>query len=117
MTEAGQLDRRVTFRQKALVGASRTGDWEDVLSRDARIQPKLGGEAVQAERMAGRQPVIITVRRDSLTKTIDNSWSAKDARDAGVYFDIQSKIVTEDLAWVEFLAVQRLPAGDEGEDE
>lgn len=109
MTHEGQLDRRVTFQQRAAgTNGVRDGDWQTVVTRDARIQPLKGGETVQAARMAGRQPVIITVRRDSLTKTIDNAWRAIDARDATLVWDVSSKIVTEDLVWVEVQAVQRL---------
>lgn len=108
MTRAGQLDRRVVFQQRALVGAVRNGDWTAVVTRDARIQPLKGGEAVQAARMSGRQPVIIAVRRDAVTAAIDNSYRAVDARDATQVWDVVSKILTEDRAWVELQAIQRL---------
>lgn len=114
MTEAQQLNRRVEFRRRALEGASRTGPWETYVTRDARVQPRFGGEAVQASRMAGKQPVTIYVRRDSLTKALDNAFAARDARETTVVWDIASVIVTEDLMWVEILAVQRL-AGDDDE--
>lgn len=109
MTMAGQLDRRVTFRQRALdLNGDRLGAFADIVTRDARIQPLKGGEAVQQQRMAGQQPVVISVRRDGVTKLIDNSYEAVDARDATVGWDIQSVIITEDLGWVEVLALQRL---------
>lgn len=108
MTDPGQLSRRVSFRQRAAgEDSAHDGAWATIVTRQARVQPKLGGEAVQAARMAGTQPVIITVRRDATTKTIDNGWSAVDYRDATIIWDIQSVIVTEDLQWVEALAVQR----------
>lgn len=112
MTSVGQLDRRVTFRQEGTdptTGES-TG-WADVATRYARIQGLVGSESVQASRMAGRQPVIITVHRDSVTRTIDNGWQVVDARDPTLKWDVTSKIETEDLAWVEILAVQ-LKGGD-----
>lgn len=109
MTHAGQLDRRVQLQRRAeTANGVRDGDWATVVTRDARIQPLKGGEAVQAARLAGRQPVVITVYRDSLTKTADNAWRAVDERDATLIWDITSKIVSEDLVWVELLAVQRL---------
>lgn len=108
MTHAGQLDRSVTFKQRALdANNERLGDLTDVCTRDARVQPLKGGEAVQAQRMAGQQPVIITVRCDALTRSIDNGFEAFDARTAGIAWDVQSAIVTEDQVWVEILAVQR----------
>jgi hypothetical protein len=61
---------------------------------------------VRAQRMAGEQPVIITVRRDRLTKTIDNSFEAHDARDDSIGWHVRSAFSTEDLMWVEVLAVE-----------
>lgn len=108
MTTAGQLNRRVKFSQRALdANGDRLGALTAVVTRDARVQPLKGGETVQASRMAGSQPVIIVVRRDALTKTIDNSFEAEDARNETIKWDIQSTIITEDLKWVEILAVQR----------
>jgi len=117
MTEAGDLNRRVTFRRPTTDADGEAAGWSDVVTRDARIQALKGGENVQASRMAGRQPVIIIVRRDTLTKGIDNAWQAVDAReladspDSATKWDITSRIVTEDLRWVEVQAVQ-LKGGD-----
>jgi hypothetical protein len=107
MSSAGQLSRRVTFQIQGGDGDS-PGGFYDVVTRDARIQPLKGGEAVKADRMAGRQPVVIYVRRDTTTKAIDNSYRAFDARDTEIVWDVQSALVSEDLEWVEVLAVQRL---------
>lgn len=113
MTIANELTRRVAFY---VAGTDADGEATApalVVTRDARIQGLKGGEAVQQQRMQGQQPVIITVRRDSLTKTIDNGFEARDARAAAdsppveIVWDVQSAIVTEDLEWVEVLAVQR----------
>jgi head-tail adaptor len=113
VTDPGQLNRRVTFRQRAVDDNNeRGGAWVSIATRYARVQPKIGGEAVQAARMAGTQPVVIYVRRDATTKTIDNGWSAVDYRDATIIWDIQSVIVTEDLQWVECLAIQRKGGSD-----
>ncbi len=117
--DPGQLDRRVTFRAPSTAADGESAGYVDVVTRRARVQPLKGGEAVQASRMAGRQPVIITVRRDALTATIDNAWQAVDARDladvgeaAAIKWDVTSSIHTEDRVWVEVQAVQ-LKGGDE----
>ena len=116
-TRAGNLDRRVTFRRQTTDADGEASGYEDVVTRDVRIMPLKGGEAVQANRLAGRRPVIITVRRDNDTKLIDNGWQAKDARAAGdsppvvIAWDIASVILTEDLQWIEVQAVQ-LKGGD-----
>lgn len=115
--EAGELRRRVEFRRRATDpanGGARTGPWVSLVTRDARIQPRFGGETFQAARMAGEQPVTITVRADSLTRALDNACAARDARDLTVVWDIRSAVLLEDGAWVEMLAVQRL-AGDDDE--
>ena len=114
MTHAGQFRRRITFRRQTTDPATHeaTG-YEDVVTRDARIEPLKGQESVQAARMAGKQPVKITVRRDLDTKLIDNGWQAKDARAAAdsppvtIAWDIYSAYVSEDLHWVHVEAVQR----------
>lgn len=117
MTHAGQLDRRVTFRRPTTDADGEAAGWSDVVTRDARVQPLKGGESVQASRMAGRQPVIITVRRETATKAIDNGWQAVDARALGdsppvtIAWDVTSSILTEDEEWVEVQAVQ-LKGGD-----
>lgn len=116
MTAAGQLDRSVTFRQRAAgSNGARTGAFADVVTRAARVSPRLGGEGVLAARMAGQQPVIITVRRDATTETVDNAWSIRDARDTTIIWDVASVIRTEDRAWIEILAVQRMAGGEEDE--
>lgn len=112
-TTPAQLDRKVTFRQRSLVGEVRRGSYADVVTRSARVTPLTGGEEVQAQRFAGRQPVIIRVRYDQVTKTIDNAWRARDARDATTSWDVSSKIVSEDRRWIEVQAVQRLSGDDD----
>jgi hypothetical protein len=108
-TRAGHLDRRVIFYQRALdANQSRLGALTAVVTRDARVQPLRGGETVMEQRMQGEQPVIISVRRDAVTRTIDNSFKAEDARDETVTWDVKGATVTEDLVWVDILAVQRV---------
>ena len=117
MTHAGQLDRRVTFRQQTTDGDGEASGYSDYATRDARVEPLRGAESVQASRLAGRQPVKITIRRDTTTKHIDNSFQAKDARAAAdsppiiIAWDISSAYPSEDLMWMHFEAVQ-LKGGD-----
>ncbi len=117
MTVAGQLSRRVTFRQQTTDTDGEASGYTDYTTRDARIEPLRGQESVQAARLAGKQPVKITVRRDSVTKHIDNSYQAKDARTASespavvIAWDISSAYASEDLKWMHFEATQ-LKGGD-----
>lgn len=113
MTQPGQLNRRVSFYRPKVDANLEADGYDLIVTRDARVEPLRGQESVQASRMAGEQPVKITVYRDSLTKTIDNAWQAKDARAAAesppvvIAWDIYSAIVSEDLQWVICEATQR----------
>lgn len=117
MTHPGQLNRRVTFRQQTTDANGEASGYTDFVTRDARVEPLKGAESVQAARLAGKQPVKITVRRDSVTKYLDNSYQAKDARAAAdsppitIAWDISSAYASEDLKWMHFEATQ-LKGGD-----
>src|SRR5690606_4858912 len=40
-----------------------------------------GTEAVIAARLEGRQPIVVRVRRNSMTNQIDHDWQMRDLRD------------------------------------
>lgn len=86
---AGQLQRRVTFSARSEVDdgyGNTTGSWTDQFTVWARVKPLKGGdEAVQASRLQGRQPVVITVRVTPKTSLITPEWKATDA-DSGVEY-------------------------------
>lgn len=65
--------------------------WAEQFQRSARIRPLIGGEQVLASRLAGVQPYIITVRRDSQTKLVTTGWRVRDVSDA-VEFNITAII-------------------------
>jgi SPP1 family predicted phage head-tail adaptor len=50
--------------------------WQTQFTRRADIKPMRGSEPVIAQRLTGVQPVLIIVRSDSLTRTIESSWRA-----------------------------------------
>ena len=76
---SGDRDVRIRFDKPGEVpdpfGGTVPG-WVDQFSRLARIIPAKGGEGVQAQRLAGTQPVYIIVEWDSSTRTIETSWRA-----------------------------------------
>ncbi len=84
-----ELRHRVSFekREKADDGAGGTVDGAFVVQFTvaAAIVPKLGGEVVSAERLAGRQPVVIRIRCSSTTEAITPAWRARDARTQEIY--------------------------------
>ena len=53
-------------------------DWQDQFTVRARISPRLGGETVIAARLAGTQPVTITVRESDDTRLIRPEWKVTD---------------------------------------
>lgn len=117
MTDPGELTRKVTFQQQALDSDNqRFGAWTDVVTRQAKIQPLIkgagAGETVVAQRIQGDQPAIIFVRRDSLTKLIDNGYRAIDARNPTLIWNITSVIWNEREDMMEFMGVQR-PGGSD----
>lgn len=77
---AGDLKWRVRFDKQDFdanaAGGGALGAWKTQFTRWASIKPMQGSEPVIAERLTGRQPVLITVRRDSQTVGIDSSWRA-----------------------------------------
>lgn len=75
----------------------------DQFTVSARLQPKVGGEAVLAARLQGRQTYLIHVRRSSQTRQIMPDWQATDARDSSRVFQIKSpsRNMDEKGAWLE----------------
>lgn len=85
---AGELRYRVKFSERNEVedvyGNISTG-WLDRFTVSANITPLLGGETVQAARLAGRQPVVIRVRRSPDTAQIRTDWRATNVDTATEY--------------------------------
>lgn len=108
MTTASDLTRRVIFQQR---GSDANGDplgaWTNGPARWAKVLQLKGGEGVQAQRLEGNQPVIITVRRGPETRSIDNSYRAVDARDPATIWSVTSATWNEADGMMEILAVQR----------
>lgn len=73
----GNLDERATFYSPTATAdgyGGRVDGWTSEFTRWARRQYLRGSESVQAARLQGRQPVLLTVRRDSGTETITTEW-------------------------------------------
>lgn len=90
----GQLRERVSFEKRGTTddgyGGTIGSDWtQQFAGVSARIRPHPGREQVLQARLAGIQPVIITVRYSSQTKQIEPDWRARDER-SGVIYAIKS---------------------------
>ncbi|WP_375414630.1 head-tail adaptor protein [uncultured Bradyrhizobium sp.] len=112
MTTAGELRHRIAFDRRALIddGAGNTeGDFEEQFVVSAKVQAKFGGEAVTAARLAGQQPIIVTIRQSSKTVLIGTDWRARDVRssanpDEQTVYNIRSIADPDDGgAWFEIL--------------
>lgn len=91
---AGALRHRVTFAERNTVedeyGNASTG-WLDRFTVAANIMPlRLGSEAVEAARLAGRQPVTIRVRANPQTRRITTDWKAIDTH--GTEYNVRSVV-------------------------
>jgi head-tail adaptor len=87
------LRYRVTFAERNTIEdeyGNVSSDWIDRFTVAAGIFPRLGGEAVDAARLAGRQPVVIRVRKSPDTNKITTDWKATDQ--AGKKYNIRTAI-------------------------
>lgn len=105
----GKLRERVAFETRSLVddgfGNEQAGDWVEVYRCAARIEPKLGGETVQAQRLTGSQPMLITVRACSKLASLSTAWRVHDVRSDIVYDIRSSNNPDEQRKYLEILAV------------
>ena len=91
---AGALRERAAFSRPDAVsdeyGNVSTG-WQEMFTVAANIKPRLGGEAVDAARLAGRQPVIIRVRQSDDTRQIRTDWKAVNVS-TGTAYNIRTAV-------------------------
>lgn len=101
----GQFHHSVTFSIMTEVPDNHGGF--DLVSEEfttrAHIRFLRGGETVQAARLQGRQPVVVTVRRSSKTMQIDADTVMRDVR-TGTVYNIRAVVPTEDRQFIEITA-------------
>lgn len=89
MPTAGDLRERLRFERRAQPVSDGAGNfeaaWEAQCTVAAGVRPLTGGESVTAARLAGSQPVVITVRRSLATLAITSAWRAVNIRSGEVY--------------------------------
>lgn len=88
MTTAAELRERVAFQRRTLADdgyGNEVGEWSEVFRTAARIKPARGAESIQASRLSGRQPVVITVRSSSNTRQVRTEWRVIDIRQETIY--------------------------------
>lgn len=108
---AGELRQRVEFARPDQVedeyGNVSTG-WQTMFTVAANITPRLGGETIEAARLAGRQPVIIRVRQSTDTQQIRTDWRATNTQN-GIAYNIRTAVDpnegdVEHGKWIDMLA-------------
>jgi len=107
MDNPGKLNRRVEFDAPTTIpdghGGGETG-WTapgDAVKLWANFRFLRGGESVQAARLEGKQPVVITVRNCTQARQIDTSWRMRASRD-GTHYNIRSgPVETDDRLYLE----------------
>ncbi|UIK05009.1 head-tail adaptor protein [Neorhizobium galegae] len=106
MSPASNLNQRVAF--DALVrspdghGGTTTG-WgapEAAVMAWAHFRYLRGGEAVQAARLAGRQPMVVTIRKSAAAAQITNDWRMRDVCTGAIY-NIRAIVPTDDRGFLE----------------
>jgi head-tail adaptor len=110
VTAAGDLRQRIAFDKRAPAddGYGNTeADFVEQFVVAAEVKAKFGGETVTAARLAGHQPVNVTVRSSTQTRLIRVDWRARDTR-TGVVYEIRSIAdPTARKAWIELLCEDR----------
>jgi head-tail adaptor len=105
MMDAGKMDYLVVFEQPMKVDDGHGGKvqgWGNTVTADASFRFLRGGETVQASRLAGRQPVVVTVYDSSQTRAIRPSWRMRDQRSGTIYNVRSGPVPTDDRQYLEF---------------
>lgn len=102
---SGELRERISFWQLAEADSSFgivAGEYEEQFRRAARIKSMQGSEPVIAQRLTGVNPVEITVRSDSSTRDVDESWKVVNTRTLQAY-NIRSVVPDERRKYIRII--------------
>lgn len=103
---AGPLHQLVAFDSPKPTDDGHGGvidGWTEQLRCRAAFRFLRGGEAVQASRLAGRQPVVVTIYQSVESSAIDTSWRMRDLR-SGTAYNLRSIVPTDDRRFYEITA-------------
>jgi len=92
---AGDLRDRVHLQRRALgndgfADSMPSGQFETVVTVWAHLLPLRGSESVQASRLQGRQPFVLTIRQSSAVRELTTAWRVVDARNPSRVFAINA---------------------------
>lgn len=103
MTGAGPLHDLVAFDQPTETTDDYGGvatSFAEVYRCPAHFLYLRGGETVQARRLEGKQPVVVTIRQSALARTITTAWRMRDVRRGDIY-NVRAIVPTQDRAYLE----------------
>ena len=103
----GRLRQEYRFEKREVVANDGAGnersDWVLQFTQRASRRFLRGGEAVQAARLEGRQPMIIEVRKNARSKLVSAAWRLVDTR-SDVSYNIRAVSEAENPQFIDILA-------------
>lgn len=108
MPEVPQLYQRVAFDRPSKAGDGHGGTvtgWapdSEAIKVRAHFRFLRGGEAVQAARLSGRQPIVVTIRSSALSRTISTDWRMRDTSTGAEYNIRSGPVPTDSRQYLEF---------------
>jgi len=109
MPAAEKLQQRLTFQKRSSATddyGNTSSDFASQFTERAEILPARGFEAVTQARLAGQQLVVLRLRLNGRTATIQADWRAVDARNPGVVYALTAPPVDREQTrrWLEIPA-------------
>lgn len=106
---AEKLQHRLTFQRRSSATddfGNTSSDFSDQFTERVEIMPARGFEAVTQARLAGQQPVVLRLRLNSRTATIQADWRAVDARNPAIAYALTAPPVDREQTrrWLEIPA-------------
>ena len=86
------------------------GDWLWQFEEYCQLTMRVGGESIQAARLAGQQPASLFVWASSRTREVTTEWRARDSRTDEVW-NIRSVTPSADRSVIEFLIQRGVASG------
>ena len=117
--DAGPLRTKVYFQARPLVedgygNMVPGGEWETQFNLPdgtwANLQPMVGSESVQASRLQGKQPYLVTVRASSDTRLVNSAWRIVVKNNPDRVLAITAPPIEPQPGWLEIIATEGEPS-------
>lgn len=105
MITAQDLYHAVVFEQPVKTKDNHGGivdGWGNPVQERAHFRFLRGSETVQAARLEGRQPVVVTVRNNPGSQQVESDWRMRDLETSTVYAVRSGPVPTDDRQFLEF---------------